>query len=53
MNATVKDVMSHQVVTVSPDDPVEQAAWHVLGVVAVQDRLSYPDGYPVVAGPVF
>jgi hypothetical protein len=23
------------------------------GVVAVRDRLSYPDAYPVVAGPVF
>lgn len=26
---------------------------HVPGVVAVQDRLSYPDDYSVVAGPVF
>ena len=26
---------------------------HVSGVVAVRDRLSYPDVYPVVAGPVF
>lgn len=26
---------------------------HVQGVVAVRDRLSYPDGYPIVAGPVF
>jgi len=26
---------------------------HVQGVVAVRDRLSYPDVYPVVAGPVF
>jgi CBS domain-containing protein len=26
---------------------------HVQGVVAVQDRLSYPDEYPLVAGPVF
>ena len=26
---------------------------HVPGVVAVRDRLSYPDIYPVVAGPVF
>ena len=26
---------------------------HVRGVVAVRDRLSYPDDYPVVAGPVF
>lgn len=26
---------------------------HVPGVVAVRDRLSYPDVYPVVAGPVF
>jgi CBS-domain-containing membrane protein len=25
---------------------------HVQGVVAVRDRLSYPDDYPVVAGPV-
>jgi len=25
----------------------------VPGVVAVRDRLSYPDVYPVVAGPVF
>ena len=28
-------------------------ARHVSGVVAVRDRLSYPDIYPVVAGPVF
>ncbi len=28
-------------------------ARHVPGVVAVRDRLTYPDGYPVVAGPVF
>ena len=28
-------------------------ARHVLGVVAVRDRLTYPDTYPVVAGPVF
>ena len=28
-------------------------ARHVPGVVAVRDRLSYPDVYPVVAGPVF
>jgi CBS domain-containing protein len=27
-------------------------ARHVPGVVAVHDRLSYPDAYPVVAGPV-
>jgi CBS domain-containing protein len=26
---------------------------HVPGVVAVRDRLTYPDVYPVVAGPVF
>jgi CBS domain-containing protein len=26
---------------------------HVRGVVAVRDRLSYPDGYPVVAAPLF
>ena len=26
---------------------------HVPGVVAVHDQLSYPDIYPVVAGPVF
>jgi CBS domain-containing protein len=26
---------------------------HVPGVVAVRDRLSYPDIYPAVAGPVF
>ena len=34
MNATVKDVMTTQ-------------------VVAVRDRLSYSDEYPLVAGPVF
>ena len=28
-------------------------ARHVPGVVAVRDRLTYPDAYPVVAGPVF
>jgi CBS domain-containing protein len=28
-------------------------ARHVPGVVAVHDRLSYPDVYPVAAGPVF
>jgi CBS domain-containing protein len=28
-------------------------ARHVRGVVAVRDRLSYPDIYPVIAGPVF
>jgi CBS-domain-containing membrane protein len=28
-------------------------ARRVPGVVAVRDRLSYPDDYPVVAGPVF
>ncbi len=28
-------------------------ARHVPGVVAVQDRLSYPDDYSVVAGPVY
>jgi len=27
-------------------------ARHVPGVVAVRDRLTYPDAYPVVAGPV-
>ena len=26
---------------------------HVPGVVAVRDRLTYPDTYPIVAGPVF
>jgi CBS domain-containing protein len=26
---------------------------HIPGVVAVHDELSYPDTYPVVAGPVF
>ena len=26
---------------------------HVQGVVAVRDQLSYPDDYPLVAGPVF
>ena len=26
---------------------------HVPGVVAVHDELSYPDTYPIVAGPVF
>lgn len=26
---------------------------HVQGVVAVRDLLSYPDDYPLVAGPVF
>ena len=26
---------------------------HVQGVVAVRDRLSYPDDYSIVAGPVF
>ncbi len=26
---------------------------HVRGVVAIQDHLSYPDVYPIVAGPVF
>jgi len=26
---------------------------HVPGVVAVHDQLSYPDTYPIVAGPVF
>jgi hypothetical protein len=26
---------------------------HVRGVVAVRDRLSYPDDYPLVADPVF
>ena len=26
---------------------------HVQGVVAVRDRLSYPDAFPVVAGPIF
>lgn len=26
---------------------------HVQGVVAVRDRLSYPDAYPIVAGPLF
>ncbi|HEX2822002.1 MAG TPA: CBS domain-containing protein [Streptosporangiaceae bacterium] len=26
---------------------------HVQGVVAVRDRLSYPDAFPVVVGPVF
>ena len=26
---------------------------HVQGVVAVRDRLGYPDDYPLVAGPVF
>ena len=25
---------------------------HVQGVVAVRDSLSYPDVYPIVAGPV-
>ena len=28
-------------------------ARHVAGVVAVRDHLTYPDTYPVVAGPVF
>jgi len=28
-------------------------ARHVRGVVAVRDRFTYPDTYPVVAGPVF
>lgn len=26
---------------------------HVQGVVAVRDRLSYPDEYPLIAGPMF
>jgi CBS domain-containing protein len=28
-------------------------ARHVRGVIAVRDRLSYPDVYPVISGPVF
>jgi CBS domain-containing protein len=40
---TAGDLMSHQV----------RKARQVPGVVAVNDRLSYPYDYPVVAGPVF
>jgi len=28
-------------------------ARHVPGVVAVRDRLTYPDNYSIVSGPVF
>ena len=32
---------------------VVRKARHVRGVVAVRDQLSYPDGYPVIATPLF
>jgi hypothetical protein len=51
MNATVKNVMTAEVVAVRRDTTFK--ARHVPGVVAVRDSLSYPDDYPVVAGPVF
>ena len=31
---------------------IEGKVRHVQGVVAVRDQLSYPDVYPIVAGPV-
>jgi CBS domain-containing protein len=39
--------------TVALGRDLVRKARHVPGVVAVHDRLSYPDDYPVVAGPVF
>ncbi len=32
---------------------IVRKARHVRGVVAVRDRLSYPDDYPVIAAPLF
>jgi hypothetical protein len=49
MKTTVNDVMTTRVIWVKKDATFR----HVQGVVAVRDRLSYPDVYPVVAGPVF
>ena len=45
MNATVKDVMTNEVVVVRRGATFKEHA-------AVRDRLSYPDVYPIVAGPV-
>jgi CBS domain-containing protein len=39
--------------TVTLGRDLVRKARHVPGVVAVHDRLSYPDDYPVVAGPLF
>jgi len=38
--------------TVALGHALVRKARHVPGVVAVRDRLTYPDTYPVVAGPV-
>ena len=39
--------------TAALGDVIVRKVRHVQGVVAVRDRLSYPDAYPIVAGPVF
>ena len=39
--------------TVALGHALVRKARHVPGVVAVRDRLTYPDTYPIVAGPVF
>jgi hypothetical protein len=58
MNATVKDVMTNQVVAVRRGATFKEMAACLVGVLsrtdvlAVRDRLSYPDVYPIVAGPV-
>jgi hypothetical protein len=51
MNATVKDVMTSEVVVVRRGATFKEIA-HVQGVVAVRDHLTYPDVYPILAGPV-
>ena len=50
---TAGDLMTHPPVTAALGHALVRKARHVPGVVAVRDRLSYPDVYPVVAAPLF
>jgi hypothetical protein len=58
MKTTVKDVMTTAVVVISRTETaalghhIVGKVRHVQGVVAVRDRLSYLDVYPIVAGQV-
>src|SRR5207302_1982559 len=50
---TAGDLMTSPPVTATRGRALIRTVRYVPGVVAVRDRLSYPDVYPVVAGPVF
>jgi osmotically-inducible protein OsmY len=55
-NVTVKDgivMLSGRPQTSETGHEIVRQIQRLQGVVAVRDRLSYPDDYRVVAGPVF